>query len=186
MAIITAAAAKAQEASLADATDAAVDSAIAEFEELVETYCNRRYVSASKTFEVSERPLPATVLLPDINVSSVTATADGVSVDMGDVIVIETSGVIHRMPWAGTSPAAAVMSYTTVDATIPLAIKRAAAIFAAKVIGAAASGTSGDVRWQSADGAYAMETADWSAGRPTAWREVNRVLNQYRLPIGFG
>jgi len=186
MAIITAAAAKAQESSLNDGTftNDQIDDAIAEFEELVEAYCGRRYVSSSVTWEVGERPLPSTLALPDVAVSSVTASVDGVAVDMTNVTVVEATGVLSNMPWTGLLPISATVTYTA-GATAPRKIKRAAAIYAAKVLNQQASGTSGDVRWQTADGMNIYESADWRAGRPTAYKDVNAALNQYRLPGGM-
>jgi hypothetical protein len=186
MAIITAAEAKVLETTLADGTftDAQINSAIAEFEELVETYCNRRYVSATVTHEVATRPLPQDVVLPDVAVSSVTATVDGVAVDMTNVTVVELDGVLRNMPWTGLLPISAAVTYTA-GSTAPLAIKRAAAIFTMKVLGQSISGTSGDVKWTSPDGTSFLETADVSRGRPTPWKDVNAALNLYRIPLGF-
>ena len=186
MAIITAAEAKVLETTLADGTftDAQINAAVAEFEELVETYCNRRYVSASVTYEVPTRPLPVSVNLPDVAVSSVTATVDGVSVDMTNVTVLEADGVLLNMPWKGLRPIAATVSYTA-GASAPYAIKRAAAIFAMKVLGQQISGTSGDVKWTSPDGTSYLETADLARNRPTPWKDVNAALNLYRIPVGF-
>lgn len=186
MAYITATNAKSEQASLADFTDAQVNAAVAEFEAICERYTGRKWGTRSATYEVTERPLPPTVLLPDTDVSSVTATSDGTSVDMSNVIVIETSGVLHRMPWIGTNPLAAVISYTAGTSSVPTLLASAAAEYAARILNGRASGTSRDVRWQSPDGAVSFVTPDWDRGRPTGWTEVDRALNSYRSAgVGF-
>lgn len=187
MAYITAANAKAEQASLADFSDAQVNAAVAEFEAIAERYCRTKFGTRSVTFTVSARPLPSSLQLPDTNVSSVTATTDGTSVDMSNVVVNGTAGTLRNLPWAGTTPTAVVISYTAGTSTVPTLLASGAAEYAARTLNSRASGTSRDVRWQSPDGAVSFVTPDWNRGRPTGWTEVDRALNTYRATsLGFG
>lgn len=73
--------------------------------------------------------------------------------------------------------------------TAPETLKRACAVYVEAVANATRSGTSRDVIAQSMDGSWTrFSTPDWSAGRPSGWTEVDRLLNSlpdYRIP-GIG
>lgn len=70
--------------------------------------------------------------------------------------------------------------------TPPETILRACAEYVTHVVTSQRSGTSRDVIAQSIEGTWTRYgTPDWSAGRPTGWNEVDRLLNSlpdYRCP----
>jgi hypothetical protein len=184
MAYITAANAKAQQSSLADFTDAEVNAAVAEFQDICERYCGRKFGTRSATFEVGTRPLPANLALPDTDISSVSATVDGTSVSMSNVTINEDAGTLRNMPWAGTYPTTALVAYTVGTSAVPAVLASGAAEYAARTLNSRASGTSRDVRWQSPDGAVSFVTPSWRDGRPTGYTDVDRALNTYKSRMG--
>lgn len=70
--------------------------------------------------------------------------------------------------------------------TAPETLKRACTTYVEAVANSTRSGTSRDVIAQSIDGSWTRySTPDWTAGRPSGWTEVDRLLNSlpdYRLP----
>lgn len=182
MAYVTAAVAKARNTSLTDYSDAYVNDAVAEFEALAEEYCDRAFTSRTATEYVNARPLCSTVQLSHTGVTSLTSiTADGVSVATTDVRIDRENGRLHNIPWTGTTLVKdAVIVYVYGPASVPKDIARICIEYAARTLNGEASGTSADVRWQSPDGAVSFVTADWNAGRPTRFSDINDVLNRYR------
>lgn len=187
MAYATAAEAKARQTRLTDYDDTLVDEAIAEFADIAERYCCRAFAShADATYEITERPLPVDVVLPGVNISDVSIDCDGTDVDLTESIILEESGVIGSIPWPDRYAESAVVTYTHGTESPPGAIKRAAIEYAARVLIGEGSGMSRDVRTQAFDGGTtSYVTPDWEAGRPTGFLEVDRLLNSYRLPLGF-
>jgi hypothetical protein len=184
MAYVTAAVAKARDTTLADFSDTYVNDCVAEFEALAEEYCDRAFTSRTVTEYVTERPLCSTVHLDHPEVTAVSAiTSDGVSVSTTNVIINRARGILECVPWAGTVPLVATVTYTYGPASVPKDIARACIVYVSRTLNGEASGTSSDVRWQGPDGAVSFVRADWANGRPTRWDDVNDILNRYRPTV---
>ena len=183
MAYVTAATAKATNTQLADFSDADVNAAIAEFETLAETYCDQAFVTRTATEQIQERPLRSHVKLNHKNLIALTSiTVDGVALSLTNVTKLKARGELLDVPFTNPYALDATVVYTHGQSSCPTDIAWAAIEYATRELGSRQSGTSGDVRWQSADGVTSFITVDWSQGRPTRWSSVNDRLNRYTPP----
>lgn len=186
MAYVTVAQARARISGLDDFSDATITAAIAEFEDIAERYCGRTFTSRSVTETVGVRPLPSTVVLKHAEVTALSAISHkGNSVATTNVDWTP-GGVVRNIPWP-TWDGAATITYTYGASSTPDAIKRACIDYVARTLRSEDSGTGPDVsRTGFADGGFTQFIQpDWSNGKPTGWRDVDRVLNSYRQPLGF-
>lgn len=187
MAYVTAADAKARVPSLTDYSDTIVDATIAEFEDLAERYCQQAFASRTVTEEIVQRPLTSSVALKWPGVTELDSiTADGVELDLTNVVVVKAPGVLHGIVWPTWRVLSADAVYTYGPATTQPMIVRGCIEYVRRTLNAEVAGTSRDFRTQAGDGGTtSFVLPDWEKGRPTGFTEVDRILNTYRDPSAF-
>lgn len=169
-------------------TDDQLDGYVAEFAEIAE-----RYRGASFT----DRTTTDTTTLPDdwsmrwlslanVGVTEVTAASiDGTALAVDDLTLDGAAGRLYNPEgWHGA------VSVTYAYGSAPSAVLlRACREYVRSVALADASAVPRDVIAQTMEGTYTrFSTADWGAGRPTGYLEVDRLLNSLpdqRIP-GIG
>lgn len=173
MAYLTAAEARERRmALLSGVADAEIDRLVSEFEAQAERFVGVPMVPRASVVRVAV-PSPVVSLAVDGPVRSVTSVAvDGVAV----------SGT-HKFSGSVVYPSVAVgPGVVTVSVQVgldapPEEVLHACAEYVGRVVAASGSGTSRDVLAQSFDGGTTRySTPDWSAGRPTGFLEVDRLL----------
>lgn len=176
-AYLTAAQAKARNTRLKDYTDAEIDAKIASFEAVAESFlgyaCTAR--TATETLDVDRTTR-------DLQVSYGPVTAI-TSVTVNGTLKAATDyrrrpgGIIRLTYGAWTINVDIVVAYGYGLATTPPLVLDACVEYVDSVLRSERSGTSRDVISQSFDGGITRySTPDITAGRPTGWLEVDRLL----------
>lgn len=166
---------------VSEATDDRLASLVASFESIAERYRGVAYTPRDATLTTSVG-CGGVLFLPTMKVRSVTSlTVDGVATT-GYTLDAET-GTIYL--GAGGERAVVVAWSHGFDEPPPLVID-ACAEYVVSAWRASNAGNSRNVIGQTSEGAtIRYSTPNWSAGRPTGWLEVDRLLDSlddYRLP----
>ena len=164
-------------------TDAALADYVAEFEDLAERYLGVAYRRRTVT-ETRPQPRGCTLLLGRVEVYAVTAAViDGtaLSSDERTAIVIDPGvGSLERSYWGRSN----VITYTHGYEAPTAALKRACRLWVRREALADRTPRGDNLVTQfvedAAGGTFVGReaTANWDAGRPTGWLDVDRILNQ--------
>ena len=188
MAYLTASSAKSRDTRLADFTDGAVDAQIAAFKEIAESYRGVAFETTTATAVKVPGRSGCKLLTPNVKLIALSAASlDGTALtsdERADVTIWADEGILERA--AGWSATQVSLTYTHGYASPPAAILDACTEYVLCVLRARASGVSRNTLSEATEaGTTRYSTPDWSAGRPTGWLEVDRLLNSlpdYRIP----
>lgn len=190
MAYLTASSAKSRDPRLADLDDDAVTAQIAAFTDIAERYRGVPFESTTATAVKVHGHYGCKLITPQNHVKIISLSAaslDGTALtsdELADVTIWSEWGVFERA--AGWSATQVSLTYTYGYATTPAAILDACTEYVLCVLRARQSGVSRNTLSEATDaGTTRYSTPDWSAGRPTGWLEVDRLLNSlpdYRTP----
>ena len=188
MAYLTASSAKSRDTRLADFTDGAVDAQIAAFKEIAEPYRGVAFETTTATAVKVPGRSGCKLLTPNVKLIALSAASlDGTALtsdERADVTIWADEGILERA--AGWSATQVSLTYTHGYASPPAAILDACTEYVLCVLRARASGVSRNTLSEATEaGTTRYSTPDWSAGRPTGWLEVDRLLNSlpdYRIP----
>lgn len=164
---------------LGSTTDDEIESLVAEFEEIAEDYLGNAWVPRTTT-EVVEVTEPTAVLwLTWPLVRSVTSlTINGTAVASGNYTPVKSQGLIRLASAAATPDYPATVVYVHGKDAPTNTLLRACALYVQRVAEADKSGQGRDLIAQGIDGGTTRySTPDKTAGRPTGWLEVDRLLN---------
>lgn len=189
MAYLTASSAKDRDIRLADFDDDAVTAQIAAFKEIAEPYRGVAFESTTATAVRVPGRSGCKLLTPNVKIIALTAASlDGTALtsdERADVTIWADEGILERT--AGWSATEVSLTYTHGYASPPAAVLDACTEYVLCVLRARASGVSRNTLSEATDaGTTRYSTPDWSAGRPTGWLEVDRLLNtlpDYRISI---
>lgn len=169
---------RAQVPDLAGWTDEQLDPYVTEFEQLAERYRGVAFTPRTATIEKQGQG-DQLLLLDHAPIISVTdAAIDAVDVDLADVTVDKAIGSLSRLAgWRGTSVA---ISYVHGIPAPPAAILRACRLYVWREALSDANPDASNSYVRSNPDLGVVErqsTADFAAGRPTGWLDVDRLLN---------
>lgn len=186
MAYLTAATAKDRDQRLADFADAAVTAQIAAFKEIAESYRGVAFETTTATAVKVPGRADRKLATPHLKLISLSAASlDGTALtsdERADVTIWADEGILERT--AGWSATEVSLTYTHGYASPPAAVLDACTEYVLCVLRARASGVSRNTLSEATEaGTTRYSTPDWSAGRPTGWLEVDRLLNSdFRIP----
>ena len=170
----TAAQIRATRPNVAGASDEAIESLIAEFEELAERYIGAAFIPRDATY--IGYPVDGVLELPHLQVSAVTSCED----DDGNAVAYTTLHTARGALDVSTHVRLTVEYTHGFDA--PTArLAGACDRWVERMVIVDRSGTSRDVLSQSFEGGTTRySTPDWDAGRPTGFLVVDEALNAAR------
>lgn len=188
MALLTASSAKSRDDRLADLDDDAVTAQIAAFTEIAIPYRGVAFEATTATAVKVPGHCGRRLLVPNVKLIALTAASlDGTALtsdELAEVTVWSEEGILERT--AGWSATQVSLTYTHGYASPPAAVLDACTEYVLCVLRARASGVSRNTLSEATEaGTTRYSTPDWSAGRPTGWLEVDRLLNSlpdYRTP----
>lgn len=169
--------------------DSIIEPYIAEFTDIAENYRGCVFTPHSKTWTIpgqrcywrhhQGRRLPE-VVLPDVLVSEITAaTANGITIDDLSTIVLDDpdAGIVVLPYWGLWA-----LTYTYGLPAPSASVQRACRLYTASCAIRDTQGLSRDVYLETVDGGAVVRysTPDESAGRPTGYTDVDRLLNSVK------
>lgn len=181
MAYLTPAAIRSRRPDLSNTTtypDAELTRLVTQFEETAEAYLGRAYEVRTVTGEKHTASSATQVILRHRPIVSVTAlSAAGVDATVADLTVGYDTGIVAGS-WSIGDLIEVSYTHGIADADSNETLLMACAEYVERVAKASRSGTSRDVIAQRFEDTYTRySTPDWSAGRPTGYLEVDRLLN---------
>jgi hypothetical protein len=164
--------------------DPDIEALVAEMDETVCQYRGFAPTTRTATEVVRVQAATQALVLAWPLVQSITSvTVDGDALDT-DTYTLDGSVIYYDSTFSSSYPATVV--YTHGATTVSDTLKRATALYVASVFKSEESGVSRDAISQNFDGVTTRySTPDITAGRPTGWLEVDRLLNllpDHRLP----
>ena len=172
---LTAAEAVDRDNRLASMASAAIEAEVAAFESIAERYRGVAFTPRTAT-AVLAGSRPGALVLPDPMVISVESISiDGIVVDDDEPVVWPDGRITRPSGWTGTQ---IEVTYTHGYQAPPAELLSACTEYVLCVLKAKASGMSRNTLTEAFEGGTTRySTPDWSAGRPTGWLEVDRLLN---------